>query len=149
MQTHALGVQLMKGIDLSLVRRQMREGQKLWVEELQLAKEGAKDMPQKRLYAEFHLHFFARAVTTTENVNRLSDALDAAYCHLASIHHEATKSAYKFGRKYQDWIDNQQLMYLADPGCTFVTADKKLIAKLGKSTQRAQVREFDEFVCNP
>ena len=26
--------------------------------------------------------------------------------------------------------------------------DKKLIAKLGRSTQRAQVRHFDEFVSN-
>jgi hypothetical protein len=65
---------------------------------------------------------------------------------LAHIHLESTKGAYKFEGKLQDWIDNQQLMYLADPALTFVTADRKLIAKLGKSLDRDRVREFEEFV---
>jgi hypothetical protein len=148
-QTLASGDEVVMGIDLKLVRRQMQDGQKAWVQELRLAKDGSKDMPRKELYAEFFLHFFARAPVTTENINRLGGALDAAYQHLAAIHHDATKSTYQFERKHQDWIDNQQLIYLADPDCTFVTGDGKLIAKLRRSTQRSQIRHFDEFTSSP
>ena len=60
-------------------------------------------------------------------------------------HHQSTKGAYKFENKPQDWIDNQQLMYLADPDLTFVTADRGLIAKLSKSLDRHRVLKFTEF----
>ncbi len=103
-------------------------------------------MPPPNLYATFILAFDVHAPQSDGNVARISRALNAAYCHLAHIHHESTKGAYKFETKLQDWIDNQQLMYLADPAFTFVTADKKLIAKLGKSLDRDRVLEFEEFV---
>jgi hypothetical protein len=119
------------------------------VQELQGAKDGAKAMPSKSLYAEFILHFDVRADSTPETVAALQRALDAAYCHLAEIHHQATRSTYRFERNYQDWMDNQQLMYLGDPDCTFITGDKRLISKLRKSSQLAQVRSFDDFAANP
>jgi hypothetical protein len=139
-------VDLTAGIDLAMVRRQMEDGKKLWGEQLGLAKNEGKGMPPPDLYAAFILAFDAHAPQSPENVVRVSRALDAPYCHLAHIHLESTKGAYKFEGKLQDWIDNQQLMYLADPDLTFVTADRKLIAKLGKSLDRHRVREFEEFV---
>ena len=140
-------MELVKGIDLAMVRTQMEAGQKLWLEELRLAKDGGKGMPPKSLYVEFILHFDAKVEATSENVYKLTHALDAAYCHLDAIHHQSTKSTYKC--QPQDWIDNQQLMYLADPQCTFVTADEKLIAKLEECpAQSGRVCRFDEFMAS-
>jgi len=102
-------------------------------------------MPPAELHAEFILQFDVHASGTRENVQRVSRALDAAYCHLAQIDHQSTKGAYKFDSNLQDWIDNQQLMYLADPDFTFVTADRRLIAKLDKSLDRQRVWEFTEI----
>jgi len=139
------GIDLTVGLDLTMLRKQMKDGKELWAEELRLAKNGEKEMPPAELHATFILRFDVHAPQTQENIQRVSRALDAAHCHLAQIHHESTKSVYKFDSKLQDWIDNQQLMYLADPDLTFVTADRRLIAKLSKSLDRHRVREFTEF----
>lgn len=139
------GVDLVVGIDFMLLRKQMEDGKKLWGEELRLAKSGKKEMPPAALYAEFILQSSLHAPQTQENLTKVSRALDAAYCHLAHIHHESTKSVYKFENNLQDWIDNQQLMYLADTDITFVTADQRLIAKLGKSVDQSRVMEFSRF----
>jgi len=109
------------------------------------AKNDRKEMPSVERYAAFVLRLDAHAPQTQENIQRVATALDAAYCHLAQIHYQSTKGAYRFENKLQDWIDNQQLMYLADPDLTFVTADRHLIAKLRKSRDRHRVLEFTEF----
>ncbi len=140
------GIDLTAGVDLAMLRKQMEDGKNLWGEELRLAKNAGKRMPPPDLYAAFILAFDAHAPQSREHVGKVSRALDAAYCHLAHIHLESPKGAYKFEGKLQDWIDNQQLMYLADPSLTFVTADRKLIAKLGKSLDRHRVQEFEDFV---
>jgi hypothetical protein len=145
MRSYPGGVDLTVGLDLAMLRRQMQDGKELWGEELKLAKNGHKEMPPAELHAEFILQFDIHAPQTQENVQGVTRALDAAYCHLAHIHHESTKGTYKFDNNLQDWIDNQQLMYLADPDTTFVTADRRLIAKLKKSVDRQRVRVFTEF----
>jgi len=136
------------GIDLALVRNQSKQGKDLWVQELELAKSGKKGMPTRDLYAEFILNFNLRATTTSENIRRVAAGLDAAYCHLEQVHHEGTKSTYRFDNHPQDWIDNQQLMYLADPKYTFVTLDGRLISKLRKSTQNVRVQNFNDFAAS-
>ena len=137
-----------RGIDLSRLKDYVRNGKDLWVQELELAKKGRKGMPPRDLYAEFILHFHLNGETNAENIRKVSAALDAGYCHLAQVHHEGTKSNYRFDKHPQDWIDNQQLMYLADPDYTFVTLDRRLIAKVSKSAQSGRVREFNEFAAN-
>jgi hypothetical protein len=139
------GADLSVRIDLPSLRKEMEDGKKLWAEQLRVAKDGEKEMPPVEGYAAFILAFDVHAPRTQENIQRVSRALDAAYCHLAQIHHQSTKGAYKFENKPQDWIDNQQLMYLADPDLTFVTADRGLIAKLSKSLDRHRVLKFTEF----
>ena len=139
---------LYRGIDLGLVKRQSKEGKDLWVQELALAKNRAKKMPSRDLYAEFILTFNLRAPTDSESIGKLAAALNAAYCHLAQVHHESTKSNYRFENHPQDWIDNQQLMYLGDPNYTFVTLDSRLISKIAKSTQKSRVQEFNNFAAN-
>ena len=135
-------------IDLLLVKSEARDGKDVWVRQLELARNGGKPMPPRDIYAEFILHFDLKGDTTAENIRKVSAGLDAGYCHLAEVHHEGTKSTYRFDNHPQDWIDNQQLMYLADPEYTFVTLDQPLIAKVAKSTQRVRVRDFNEFAAN-
>jgi hypothetical protein len=139
-------VDLTCGIDLTMMSEQMKYGKKLWGGELGLARDGDKQMPSAELHAAFILHFDVHAPETKENVTLVSRGLDAAYCHLSQVHHESTKGKYKVGNKLQDWIDNQQLMYLADPDFIFVTADRPLIAKVRKSVDHDRVKEFNEFV---
>ncbi|MGA7796832.1 MAG: hypothetical protein WCA19_27715 [Candidatus Acidiferrales bacterium] len=139
------GADLAVRIDLPSLRKEMEDGKKLWAEQLRVAKDGKKEMPPVGGYAAFILAFDVHAPRTQENIQRVSRALDAAYCHLAQIHHQSTKGAYKFENELQDWIDNQQLMYLADPDLMFVTADRRLMAKLSRSLDRHRVREFTEF----
>lgn len=147
-QTGVLMDGVYRGIDLALVKNQSKDGKDVWVRELELAKNGGKRMPPRDTYAEFILHFDLKADTTAENIQKVSAGLDAGYCHLAQVHHASTKSNYRFDNHPQDWIDNQQLMYLAEPDYTLVTLDQPLIAKLAKSTQRLRVREFNEFATN-
>jgi hypothetical protein len=137
-----------RGIDLALVKDQAKDGKDVWVRELELAKNARKEMPPRDIYAEFVLHFDLKGDTTAENIRKVSAGLDAGYCHLEQVHREGTKSNYRFDNHPQDWIDNQHLMYLADPEYTFVTLDQPLMARLAKSTQRARVRNFYEFAAN-
>jgi len=132
-------------IDLPSLRKEVEDGKKLWAEQLTFAKKDGKEMPSVEGYAGFVLRFELHAPRTQHNVQQISKALDAAYCHLAHVHHQCTKGTYRVENNLQDWIDNQQLMYLADPNMIFVTADRRLIAKLNKSLDRDRVREFTEF----
>jgi hypothetical protein len=136
------------GINLGMVRKQMENGQDLWIEQLRHAKDSGKQMPPREIYAEFLLQFDVKAAVTRETIQKLGAALDAAFCHLSQIHHESTRSNYNFEKNRQDWVDNNQLMYLADPNSIFVTDDARLAAKVRKSTQRVRVREFSDFVTN-
>jgi hypothetical protein len=68
-------------INLGMVKQQIKIGQRLWVQELQLAKDGEKKLPSKSLYAEFILQFDVRAEATPER----TAALEAA----VSIHRQS------------------------------------------------------------
>jgi len=138
-------VDLNVAIDLPSLRKEMEDGKKVWADQLRLAKDDGKKMPSVESYAAFVLDFDVHAPRTPHNVEKISRALNAAYCHLADIHHRSTKGSYRVDRNLEDWIDNQQLFYLADPDLTFVTADRRLIAKLTNSLDRNRVREFTEF----
>jgi|SRR5271167_162340 len=85
-----------RGIDLALVKNQAKDGKAVWVRELELAKNGGKRMPPRNIYAEFVLHFSLKGDTTAENIRKVSEGLDAGYCHLAQVHHESTKNNYRF-----------------------------------------------------
>jgi hypothetical protein len=44
-----------------------------------------------------------------------------------------------------DWIDFQQLFYLADPSLLFVTEDKDFRNRTSGTTQSNQIVSFDQF----
>jgi hypothetical protein len=136
------GTDLTFGIDLTMLRKQMEDGKKLWGGRAETCKGWRKRDAARRAARGVHL---AVRCSRTSNSGKRPKSFKGARCSLAQIHHQSTKGAYKFDSKLQDWIDNQQLMYLADPDLTFVTADRRLIAKLSKSLDRHRVREFTEF----
>jgi len=57
----------------------------------------------------------------------LASKLEAGYRFESALWDLAKCNTYKFDEKPSDWIDFQQLCYLADPNIHFLTDDKKTI----------------------
>ena len=79
------------------------------------------------------------------NIRRLLTALDAAYHYDQSLWELAESHKYDFARHDSDWIDEQQLFYLADPRVLFITSDTRIKLRTSKSRQADRILSFDEF----
>jgi hypothetical protein len=71
--------------------------------------------------------------------------LDAAYHYDQFLWELAEKHKYDFASHDSDWIDEQQLFYLADPAILFITSDTKIRLRTSKSKQADRVLSFEEL----
>jgi hypothetical protein len=76
---------------------------------------------------------------------RASNSLDAAYRYDRALLNMAKNKNYDFSKKSSDWIDFQQLFYLADPSVLFVTEDKHFKNRTSGTVQANQIVSFDKF----
>ena len=105
------------GFDLPLLAKQVESGKKnhsLSLENLRLGKLIAST-PQKWVQAVLRE---TEVPINPGNEKTLLDALDAAIRHDLSLYDLAKNHLYDFTEHDSDWIDGQQLLYLADPCLT-------------------------------
>ncbi|MDP8980240.1 MAG: hypothetical protein M3O35_06585 [Acidobacteriota bacterium] len=77
----------------------------------------------------------------------LGARLDAAYCYQKQTFRTVfTDSKYNVANHDGDWVDNQQLFYLCDPGMHLLTDDDGIVKKSASSTQCKRVLPLKTFV---
>lgn len=129
------------------IQAQIEYGKSIWIRELSTAVSEGKPIPPRDVFARY-IALENGILPSPENLEQIAKRLDAAYCHMASIAKAVmnTGSRYKHEEKASDWLDNQQLYYLSDPSFTFVTLERKLITKIGGSSQAGHVVRFPDFL---
>ncbi len=132
------------GFDLALLQRQVREGKANHSRALAELRSGVLRRSPRQIWASSVLERIEVPVNTP-NVQRLLAALDAAYCYDESLWTLAEEHTYDFARHDSDWLDEQQLFYLADPTVLFVTSDEKIRQRTSNSNQASRILSFDQL----
>lgn len=81
----------------------------------------------------------------SSNAALVSSALDAACRYELSLYDEARNKFYDFAKHDSDWLDRQQLYYLADPMVRFVTNDGEFKHRTRGSSQADQILSFEDL----
>lgn len=76
---------------------------------------------------------------------RIANSLTPSYTMNLFLCNHA-KDDYNFSKNNGDWIDVQQLFYLAAPDVHIVTNDKKLRARIAKGTGWNRVILFEDYI---
>ena len=76
---------------------------------------------------------------------KLASALDAAYEYEKHLCEIAKNGMFNFDNHGGDWIDLQQLFYLADPNVYFLTEDKDIRQRCGSSLQSNRILLLKEI----
>ena len=126
------------GFNLDMLVRQVQDGKNAHVQVLSRLRDGTLLRPTQKQWA-LGVLCNLRIPITDANVARLSSALDAAYQYDSVLYDLALNNTYDFTKHDSDWLDTQQLYYLADPNVLLVTLDTKLKARTNKSSQNGQV----------
>jgi predicted nucleic acid-binding protein len=74
-------------------------------------------------------------VPTVQDVDLVGRALDAVFFYYTFLYKEALRPSYRFDKHHGDWVDNQLLYYLADPGLRVITCDVKFKKRIAGSIQ--------------
>jgi len=74
-----------------------------------------------------------------EQVAAMASALDAVYCYEETVWTMSRKGNFKPAKNTNDWIDMNQLFYLADPLLEFVTRDSTIRKRCSTSRQSQRV----------
>jgi hypothetical protein len=83
---------------------------------------------------------------TPENAARVVAVTGAAYHYDRVLRTLARTANYDFGRHGTDWMDVQQLLYLADPSVHLMTNDGELRRRTIGSGQENRIILWSEFV---
>lgn len=125
----------------------IRRGKAIWVAELDKLVAQGYEIPPRHVWARWIAEENG-IPDTLHNVQKITEMLDAAYEHQASIAKSVLNSGarYRYADKASDWLDNQQLYYLSDPSFVFVTHEQKLPKRLAGSKQKNRVVRFHDFL---
>jgi hypothetical protein len=122
------------GMDLKIVGKQHREGKDSHVERCnRLRKSG--HVPVREEFAAgllYQLNIIPRA----GDVESIAHCLDAAYEYERFLFSDPK---YKFENHTSDWVDQQLLYYLSDPGIRIITNDSALRNRCGSSAQVSRI----------
>jgi hypothetical protein len=77
---------------------------------------------------------------------RMAKALDAVYAYQESVWTMSTSDAFKPENNQNDWIDLNQLFYLADPSVYFLTAERKIKLRCQRSNQANRILVLSEYL---
>ena len=132
------------GFDLQLLIKQIEDGKKNHAERLEKLRRGNLSPSTSDTWSSAVLGLIGVPVTDA-NARKLLTALDAAHRYDISLYEMAKNHNYDFSRHDSDWIDSQQLYYLADYSARIVTCDSNIGFRTMSSTQRARIMSFDEL----
>jgi hypothetical protein len=134
-----------RGMDFSILSRQMVEGKKDHVESLEQLRTGALAVPPAEEWARLWMLSLGIAASP-EECALVAAALDAGYLYECFLWNEAAVGQYKFAKHTSDWIDSQLLYYLCDPQIHLLVDDVQLIKRIAGSPQSSRVFPYTEFV---
>ena len=132
------------GFDFEKVLRSQLEGQTSHVR----AYENMR-VSRKRRTSEDWINSFLRTFNvelTDDNRMKLRNAIDGTLTFSSSLCDLALNSNYSFEKHKNDWVDGQQLYYLADPELYVVTLDGPLKEKIKSSSQAERVVSPSELL---
>lgn len=110
---------------------------------LEAVRNGTQTKPSGRDWARSHLAKY-HLPTDDHTSDALVTQLDAAYQYDRWLWSQS-KGSYDYDKAGSDLIDSMQLYYLADQNMYLMTRDKKIVKRIGNSTQKAQIIDFDAF----
>ena len=132
------------GFDLQLLLNQIEEGKQSHSERLEGLRHGELLPSTDDSWSRSILNFIDLPVTDA-NARKILAALNAAHLYEISLYEMAKNHQYDFRKHDSDWIDAQQLYYLADPSVWFITCDANIRFRTIDSTQRDRILSFDEL----
>jgi hypothetical protein len=132
------------GFDLEMLAKQVQNGKAAHARALQDLREGNSHRPTQKQWV---LGVMQRLniTATPQEVALLRARLDAAYHYDSSLFDLARDNSYDFSRHDSDWLDSQQIYYLADPTVLLVSLDSGLKQRTSGSTQASQILDFAEL----
>jgi len=133
------------GIDLDLILRQLKSGKEQHAQVLESLRRGVVRRSTPETWAGGVLRTAGISITP-ENAKKVLTVLDAVYRYDTFLWDLAEKQKYDFSQHDSDWLDSQQLYYLADPNVILVTSDRNLKHRTNASTQQNRIVTFDEFL---
>jgi hypothetical protein len=132
------------GFSLAALLRQIQEGKTNHSRVLGELRSGTLRRSSPQIWATAVLHRIELSADSS-NIQKLLTALDAAYHYDQSLWELAENQTYDLTRHDSDWIDEQQLFYLADPTVLFVTSDTRIKRRTSKSRQADRILSFEEL----
>ena len=118
---------------------QMDAGKSEHAKLLVSVRDGTQNLPTPEQWASSILAMNGYSALSVE-ANRVASALESAYLFDLSLWDLAKNNTYDFLKHASDWIDSQQLYYLADPSIHFLTTDESTIRKrVAASSQAARI----------
>jgi len=133
------------GIDLQLLVRQIAEGKESHAQRLEKLRQGELLSSTSTTWSTAVLGLIG-VPANDANRAKLLEALDAAHKYDESLYDMAKNHNYDFSQHDTDWIDSQQMYYLADPSVLFVTCDSNIAFRVRGSTQRSRILNFPELI---
>jgi len=130
--------------DLELLLKQIEEGKLSHSQRLEGLRQGKLRASTPASWSRSVLKFIGLPVTDA-HAEKIDIALNAAYRYDVSLYEMAKNHAYDFSRHDADWIDSQQLYYLADSSVRIVTCDVNIGVRTKNSAQRNRILSFDEL----
>ena len=132
--------------DPNIIVTQQNEGKESYREWLQKAVSGGYSFPPPERWATT----FAKDLgcdIAADQARTLAADLSAAYeFRNYDFNAAAANKSYRWDKKDSDWVDGQQLIYLADSELYFVTEEAKIRTKCAASPQSSRVLILPEFV---
>lgn len=130
-----------------LVTADVSKGQAIHIQTLQAAKEGKLDLDNQLLWA---LNFgrFYNYELDEEQVKGMATALDAVYNYQKRVWAMSIKDNFKPDSENNegDWLDMNQLFYLADPLMHFLTDDSGIKERCKDSNQVDRILRLKDYL---
>jgi len=133
------------GFDFDKVIRSQLEGQIAHVRAYESMRASRRRRTSEDWVNSFLKNF--KVELTDHNRAKLSTALDATLTFSSSLCDLALDGNYNFEKHKNDWVDGQQLYYLADPQLYIVTLDGPLKDGIKSSSQSGRVVSPSELLC--
>lgn len=133
------------GFDFSIVNTQQQDGKDYHRRTLEGMRNGSNTPIGLINWSEGMLTRLGQE-PKPEDCQRVSAALEAAYCFDQYLWEQAKNHSYDFAKHDTDWIDLQQLFYMSDPETLFVTKDKNILKAAEKSSQGTRVLTFEKLL---
>jgi hypothetical protein len=132
------------GFDVDLVDAYQAAGKRLHRLAIERVRDGKSKLGSAAEWAAMIAHDMGRELSI-EQAQAFAGALDAAYEYEKQLCEIVKNGKFNFDNHDGDWIDMQQLFYLADPTVCFLTEDKDIRQRCGSSVQSKRILLLKEI----